>query len=55
MVDTACPLALLQEEVAFFDKGNILISKYTNYTQPLQQRSTLIVLRMHTAKKEKEN
>jgi hypothetical protein len=27
----------------FFDKGNILISRDTNYTQPLQRRNTLMV------------
>jgi hypothetical protein len=37
----------------FFDQGNILISKYTNYTQLLQQRNTLITVRIHTAKKDK--
>jgi hypothetical protein len=39
----------------FFDKGNILISKYIHYTQPLQQRNALIALRMHIAKKEKDS
>jgi hypothetical protein len=36
----------------FLDKGNILISKDANYTQPLQQRPTLMAVRMHTTKKE---
>jgi hypothetical protein len=35
----------------FFDKGTILISKDTNYTQHLQQRNTLTAVRMHTTKK----
>jgi hypothetical protein len=35
----------------FFDKGNILISKDTNYTWSLQQRNALMALRKHTAKK----
>jgi hypothetical protein len=35
----------------FLDKGNILILKNTNYTQPMQQRSTLMAARMHAAKK----
>jgi hypothetical protein len=36
----------------FLDKEHILIGD-TNYTQPLQQRIALAVLRMHTAKKER--
>jgi hypothetical protein len=50
------PLSTIADEELhdlFFDKGNILISKDTNYTQPLQQRTTLMALRMHTAKKKK--
>jgi hypothetical protein len=35
----------------FFEKGNILISRDTNYTQPLQLRNTLMAVRMHPAKK----
>jgi hypothetical protein len=38
----------------FFDKGNILISKDTNYIQRLQQRNTLMAAWMHTAKKAKK-
>jgi hypothetical protein len=38
----------------FLDKEYILISEDTNYTQPLQQRSTLAVSRMHTAKRLKK-
>jgi hypothetical protein len=37
-----------------FYKGNILISKDTNCTQPLQQRNNLMAVRMNTAKKEKK-
>jgi hypothetical protein len=37
----------------FLDKGNLLISIDTKYTQPLQQRITPGALRMHTAKKRK--
>jgi hypothetical protein len=47
-------LVVCREEVFsqhFFDKGNILISRDTNYTQPLQQCNTLMALRMHKAKK----
>jgi alpha-D-ribose 1-methylphosphonate 5-triphosphate synthase subunit PhnL len=36
----------------FLDKGNILISKDTNCIQLLQQRPTLMAVRMHTVKKE---
>jgi hypothetical protein len=39
----------------FFDKGNILILKDTNYIHPLQKRTTLTALWMPTAKKEKKN
>jgi hypothetical protein len=35
----------------FFDKENILISRDTNYTRPLQLRNTLMAIRMHPAKK----
>jgi hypothetical protein len=38
----------------FFDKRNILISIDTKYIQLLQQRSTLMVVRVHTAKKERK-
>jgi hypothetical protein len=34
-------------DIFFSDKGNILISIDTNYIQSLQQRNTLIVVRMH--------
>jgi hypothetical protein len=37
----------------FFDKGNILIPRDTNYTQPLQKRTTLMALQLHTTKKRK--
>jgi hypothetical protein len=43
-----------KEEETFFDKGNILISGDTKYIQPLQQRITLMALRIHTSKKEKK-
>jgi hypothetical protein len=39
----------------FLDKGNILISIDTNYTQPQQQHNILMVVQMYTAKKEKKN
>jgi hypothetical protein len=40
--------------VHFFVKGNMLISKDTNYIQLLQQRNALLAVRMHTTtKKEK--
>ena len=35
----------------FLDKENILILIDTNYTQPLQQRNTIMTVRMHTTKK----
>jgi hypothetical protein len=38
----------------FLDKEYILISTDTNYIQPLQQRSVLVAIRMHTTKKEEE-
>jgi hypothetical protein len=38
----------------FFDKGNILILRDTNYTQPLQLRNTLMAVRMRSAKKRKK-
>lgn len=41
-------------DIFFFDKGNVLISKDTNYTQALQQRNTLMAVWMHTTKKEKK-
>jgi hypothetical protein len=44
-----------KEEETFFDKRNILISGDTKYIQPLQQRITLMALRIHTSKKEKKN
>jgi hypothetical protein len=40
--------------VYFFDKGNILISRDTNYIRPLQQHNTLTAVWMHTAKKMKK-
>jgi hypothetical protein len=36
------------------DKEFILLSRRYQYTQPLQQRSTQVAIRMHTAKKEEE-
>jgi hypothetical protein len=41
--------------VFFFNKVNILISKDNNYTHPLQQRNTLIAVRMHTTIKKRKN
>jgi hypothetical protein len=35
----------------FLDKGNTLISRDTNYIQHLQQRNTLMAVRMHTVLK----
>jgi hypothetical protein len=37
-----------------FDKGNIIILRDINYTEPLQQRNTLMAVRMHTPKKAKK-
>jgi hypothetical protein len=51
--NTQTNLYLFLSPITFFDKGNILISKDINYTQPLQQRNTLMTVRMHTAKKDK--
>jgi hypothetical protein len=46
-------LYLLHDDF-FLDKEYILISTDTNYIQPLQQRSALVAIRMHTAKKRRE-
>jgi hypothetical protein len=43
-----------KEEETFFDKGNILISGDTKYTQPMQQHNTKMAVRMHIAKKKKK-
>jgi hypothetical protein len=37
-----------------FDKGNILISRDTNYIDSMQQRNTLMAIQMHIDKKDKE-
>jgi hypothetical protein len=44
----------LYQDLIFFDKGNILISRDTNYIQPLQQRNTLMAVWIHTAKRKKK-
>jgi hypothetical protein len=48
------PDVLVGGPSGFFDKGNILISRDTNYPQPLQLRNTLIAVRMHPARKRKK-
>jgi hypothetical protein len=45
---------MLKKHFFFFDIGNLLISRDTNYTQPLQLRNTIMAVRMDPAKKEKE-
>jgi hypothetical protein len=45
---------VVHTSTTFSDKGNILISRDTNYTQPLQLCNTLMAVRMHPAKKRKK-
>jgi flagellar biosynthesis chaperone FliJ len=44
----------VNSQLSFFDKRNILVSEDINYTQFLQQRNTLIAVRMHTTKKKEK-
>jgi hypothetical protein len=42
------------ESTRFFDKGNLLISRDTNYTQPLELSNTIMAVRMGPTEKGKE-